>query len=228
MDKTRVLLVDDQVLFVQSLKIVIESLADDLTVCGIALNGEEAIAMANTHHPDLILMDIRMPVVDGVEAAREILRQHPSILIIMLTTFDDDEYVAHAIDIGAVGYLLKDRPPDSLIAAMYAVLKGGTLITPAIAKRVIRSYREPRDKRNGEDSQWDSILTKREIQLLERLSSGLSNKEISGEMNLAEQTVKNYISLIYSKIGIHSRYSLILKAKTYFEGQKDISGNAAE
>lgn len=146
----------------------------------------------------------------------------------MLTTFDDDEYVAHAIDIGAVGYLLKDRPPDSLIAAMYAVLKGGTLITPTIAKRVIRSYREPRDKRNNEDSHWDSILTKREIQLLERLSNGLNNKDISSEMNIAEQTVKNYISVIYSKIGIHSRYNLILKAKTYFEGQKDGSENAPD
>ncbi len=216
MSNIKILLADDQVLFVQSLKIVIESLGEDLQICGIAENGQQAIELAAKLKPDLILMDIRMPVLDGVQAAREILKNQPEILIIVLTTFDDDAYVTEAIDIGAVGYLLKDRPPEHLLAAIRAVLKGGTLIAPRIARRVIRSSKEQHQKDEEDTHNWEEILTPRELKLLELLSKGLTNKEISAEMNIAEQTVKNYASVIYSKIGIHSRYNLIVKAKDYF------------
>ena len=216
MGKTKILLVDDQVLFVQSLKIVIENLEKELCVCGIALNGKDAIKLADTLQPNLILMDIRMPVIDGVEAAKEILKNHPKMRIIMLTTFDDDAYVTEAIDIGAAGYLLKDRPPEHLIAAMHAVMEGGTLITPKIARRFIKSTTGRYIDEDSEYNKWNEILTSREIQLLELISKGYSNKEIAEEMNVAEQTVKNYTSMLYSKIGIHSRYNLIAKAKKYF------------
>jgi len=130
MAEIQVLLVDDQVLFVQSLRTVLNTVAADIHVCGIALNGKEAVDFVSRQRPDVILMDVRMPVMDGVEATRIIHKEHPDISIMMLTTFDDDSYVVEALNEGAVGYILKDVPPEELIIAVRAIYSGKIIISP--------------------------------------------------------------------------------------------------
>ena len=136
MKKIRLLLVDDQVLFVESLKSVLETKMDDIEVVGIARNGEQAIEAVEKHVPDIVLMDVRMPVMDGVEATRRVHDKYPDVRILVLTTFDEDKYVMDAIRHGALGYLLKDIPPSELIAAIRAVNEGASLVSPALLTKI--------------------------------------------------------------------------------------------
>jgi DNA-binding NarL/FixJ family response regulator len=209
MEKTRLLLVDDQLLFAENLKTVLELRANDMTVLGIAKDGKEAVRMADTLAPDLILMDVRMPVMDGVEAAKIIREAHPQILILMLTTFDDDEYVSNALHHGAAGYLLKDIPPAELISAIRAVMAGNVLISQQVAQRLVeQAYHTQQNKKGPDDDSrpgWLRDLTEREKSILKLISRGCNNSEIAEQLNLAEQTVKNYVSVIYSKLGINDR-----------------------
>ncbi|ORC35974.1 hypothetical protein B4O97_07855 [Marispirochaeta aestuarii] len=210
MDSIRVLMVDDQLLFVESLKAVIETRADDISIVGIASDGNEAITMAEHFRPDVILMDVRMPSLDGVKATRIIHERFPDIQVMMLTTFDDDEYVCEALSCGAVGYLLKDIPPSEVIASIRAVKEGSVLISASVASKIIRiissSHIKEEHEKNSEklpDELKD--LSHREREVLVLLSKGLNNKEIADRLFLAEQSVKNLVSVIYSKIGTHSR-----------------------
>ena len=204
MSRVRVLLADDQVLFVESLKTVIEQLAGDIEVVGIARNGRESVHAVETAAPDVVVMDVRMPVMDGVKATAEILARHPGVRIIMLTTFEDDEYVKDALELGAAGYLLKDIPPAELVAAIRAVHGGAILIAPQVAKALIRkAYTAPEGQAVTPD--WMLELSRREREILERVARGMSNKEIASELCIAEQTVRNHISTIYSKMGVSDR-----------------------
>jgi DNA-binding NarL/FixJ family response regulator len=219
MNKIRVLLVDDQVLFAESLKRVIERLAKNVTVDGIALNGEEGIAAATRYRPDVVLMDMRLPTIDGVQATREILLRLPTTKVIMLTTYDDDEYVQAALQAGAVGYLLKDIPPEQLVSAIGAISDGAFLISPAIAERLVRQVLQQRQVQrvapSGERDVpvWLAQLSRREKEILRFIAHGLSNREIAEALFIAEQTVKNHVSSIYSKIGENDRYRVIKKIK---------------
>ncbi|MBA7589692.1 Transcriptional regulatory protein LnrK [subsurface metagenome] len=211
MDTIKVLLVDDQILFVESLKTVLETRTKDIKVIGIAHDGREAVQKVEKEHPHIVLMDVRMPNMDGVEATRVIKNKFPETHVMMLTTFDDDDFVHDALYHGAVGYLLKDIPPDELITAMRAVNEGAVLISQTVAAKLVQQFYRP-GKRKGDHSKnitqtppWLSSLSKREKEVLSLLSRGLNNKEIAEHMFIAEQTVKNHVSIIYSKIGVQER-----------------------
>ncbi|MBN1409856.1 MAG: response regulator transcription factor [Spirochaetales bacterium] len=206
MDKIRILLADDQTLFVESLKTVLEIRAGDIEVAGIARNGEEAVAMALELKPDVILMDVRMPVMDGVMATKEIHGRQPETHIIMLTTFNDDEYVLNALHYGAAGYLLKDIPPGDVISAIRAVNEGHVLIAQHVAAKLVdHAYGLKKPEPEGGTGDKLKSLTEREKTILKLISEGHNNSEIAARLYLAEQTVKNYVSVLYSKLGISGR-----------------------
>jgi DNA-binding NarL/FixJ family response regulator len=205
----RILIADDQALFAEGLKTILESRAPDIIVAGIAKNGQEAISLAEELQPDIILMDVRMPLLDGVEATKAIHRKNPGQKIVMLTTFPDDEYVQFSLSNGAIGYLLKNRPPVELIASIRAVMGGILQIDPAVSESLIK-----RDNADGHHDDDDFIrylnsLTKREREVLRLLVNANDNRQIAEKLAIAEQTVKNYISIIYGKLGITNRIEIM-------------------
>ncbi|HCM28698.1 MAG: hypothetical protein A2Z99_05565 [Treponema sp. GWB1_62_6] len=209
----RLLLVDDQVLFAESLKTVIELKAKDIRVVGIAKGGEEAIALAEREHPHIILMDVRMPGMDGVQATRLIHEAHPQIIIMMLTTFDDDEYIYEAFNYGATGYLLKDIPINELMTSLRAVKEGSILISPRVATKLVKNapsmHRFPDAPAADKKPEWLESLGKREREILIYIAKGYDNPHIAAELFISEQTVKNYVSGIYLKLGEHNRMKVM-------------------
>ncbi len=211
----RIIIADDHVLFADSLKIVISMRARDMEVAGIAYDGQEAIDLVEKLAPDIVLMDVRMPKIDGVEATRIIRERHSSVKIMMLTTFNDDKYVYEAMRNGAEAYLLKDISPDELIASIRATLNGTILISPAVASKVISqgyaaSQHGSQDKAQ-EQATPRYFFSERERQILKLIADGLDNRSIAETLFLAEQTVKNRISDIYSRLGVHNRVQAIRK-----------------
>ncbi len=203
------LLVDDQILFVESLRIVITERARDMRVVDIALDGSQAVAKAELHRPDLILMDVRMEGMDGVQATRIIHRLHPEIRIVMLTTFGDDDYVKDALKCGACGYLLKNMPPDELIETVRGIRRGVTNLATPLARRLVGASQP------GEPDVPAERLTKRENEILGLLLAAHDNHEIARELGLSEQTVRNHIHAVYEKTGVSGRMQLI---KRYLSG----------
>ncbi len=212
----RLLLVDDQVLFAESLRTVIELKARDIHVVGIATGGEEAIALTDRENPHIILMDVRMPGMDGVQATKLIHEAHPHIIIMMLTTFDDDEYIYEAFNYGATGYLLKDIPINELMTSLRAVKEGSVLISPRVATKLVKNapsmYRLPDAPHADEKPSWLDSLGKREREILIYIAKGYDNPHISAELFISEQTVKNYVSGIYVKLGEHNRMKVMQTA----------------
>ncbi|MBN2551495.1 MAG: response regulator transcription factor [Spirochaetales bacterium] len=205
-EKIRLLLVDDQLLFLESLQTVIKTTAEDLEVVGIAANGQTAIDLALETKPDIILMDVRMPDISGVECTRIIKEHLPAVHIMMLTTFDDDEYVLQALSLGAVGYILKDVHTGYLINAIRSVHKGGVLIAPKVARKLVAKLNPAGEGQAASARQTIlETLSSREQEVLQQIAKGYSNKEIAQNLFIAEQTVKNYVSVIYSKLGVHDR-----------------------
>lgn len=214
MEKIKILLVDDQILFIESLKSVIETIADDITVTGIAHNGKEALACIEKTLPDIVLLDVRMPVMDGVETVKNIHSLYPEIKVMMLTTFDDDEYVHEALKYGAAGYMLKDVPPDNLIDSIRAIKAGTIQMSPQIMIKLIEfSEGEPFPKHAKDSLKNIDKLSRREQEILYLLSKGLDNIQIGERLFIAEQTVKNHVSRIYFKLKIHDRKSAANLAK---------------
>jgi DNA-binding NarL/FixJ family response regulator len=197
MKKIQLLLADDQLLFVKGLSEIIRSQTDDLRVVGVAYNGREAVTLADELSPDVVLMDVRMPEMDGVEATKQIHDMHPEIRIMMLTTFDDDDYVQNALEHGASGYVLKDIAPDDLIADIRALAHGATLVSRTIGVRLA--------KLSGSAPAWVSELNPHQRRIAKLIGEGYDNKRIADIVFLAEQTVRNYASIIYDKIGVHDR-----------------------
>ncbi|WP_455383671.1 response regulator transcription factor [Salinispira pacifica] len=224
MDRIRVLLVDDQTLFAESLKGVLDARYPELHVVGIAHDGRNAIECVRELVPDVILMDVRMPVMDGVEATGAIHTEYPAIRIIMLTTFDDDEYVQEAISRGAMGYVLKNIPIQDLVDSIRVVREGAFLMTESVASRLVHRFVEPaRAEDNGGKAlpAWFKSLTRREKEILFLIAKGCDNKEIADRLCLAEQTTRNHVSVIYSKLGVHDRANAI---KAIIESNLDFSG----
>lgn len=229
--KLKLLLVDDQVLFVQSLKRVIEGLESGIEVVGVLSDGAAAVEFVLHTEVDTILMDVRMPKMDGVEATRLIHEKTPHIQIIMLTTFDDDEYVHAAIRHGAVGFLLKDMPPQDLVKCIQVIDRGAFLLSPSVAEKLAispmqesSSHPERAEANDSEMPRWYAGLSAREKEILRFISQGYNNREIADAMFIAYQTVRNHVSMIYSKLGMHDRIKLMDEARRYYRNRKQGHG----
>lgn len=214
METVRIILVDDQKLFVESLKSVIEARSEHIEVVGIGYNGKEAVDLVKKLRPHIVLMDVRMPGMDGVEATQIICKTYPETQVVMLTTYDDEVYVHDAMSKGAVGYLLKETQPSNLIMSILAVKEGSVLISPAIAKKLVKQLDNPlRPSSSTEQTlqkSWLDDLTRREKEVLLLLAQGYNNKAIAEKLFVEEQTIRNHVSMIYSKIGIHDRIEVML------------------
>ena len=208
----RILIVDDQCLFRESLHAYL-AMQTDYEVVGEACNGEEALRLAGKLKPDVVLMDVRMPVVDGVEATRLLHETHPACRVIMLTTFDDDEYVFDALRNGAAGYLLKDAPAERLFEAVKAVARGESFIQPAIQAKVVAEFARMAQQMPSKQTVLVEPLSPREREILRLLAGGASNREIAARLFIAEGTVKNHVTNILGKMGVADRTQAAIKAK---------------
>jgi DNA-binding NarL/FixJ family response regulator len=207
----KVLVVDDQELITASLAIVLGG-ETDFDIVGTAENGKRAIELAEMFSPDVVLMDIHMPIMNGVEATTYIKREFPGVKVMILTTFEELSYVRDALAAGAEGYLLKAIHPKDLAAGIRLVHHGGTLITQEIAKQLISQWIHPSEKEE-KITKSNFGLTDREIEVINELANGLTNREIARKFFLTEGTVKNYISNIYSKLDVTGRHKAVFKAK---------------
>ncbi|MBF2014699.1 MAG: response regulator transcription factor [Rivularia sp. T60_A2020_040] len=209
-----VLLVDDQHLIRQGLKTLLE-LEADLEVVGEAANGKEAVEFVETLQPNVILMDIRMPLMDGVAATREIKEKFPQIKILVLTTFDDDEYIKAALQNGAMGYLLKDTPSEELAVAIRAVHRGYTQLGPGIVKKLLTQF--PTDTLTQSSSPPPTLteLTKREKEVLRLIATGASNREIAQQLYISEGTVKNHVTNILNRLELRDRTQAAIFANSF-------------
>jgi len=214
--RIRVLIADDQDLFVAGIEIMLKGPGkDDFAVVGTATNGLEAVTMTGRTRPDIVLMDVRMPVMDGVEATKAIREKYPDVKILILTTFDDDNYVLDALNNGALGYVLKNVSPDDLLMSIKAVYNGSFLVSPSIGYKLVRHAEEGAHASDTASSQYQGelnylmscfeSLTTREAEILNLLVADNDNREIAEKLFLAEQTVKNRISAIYAKLGVTDR-----------------------
>ena len=198
----RVLIADDQALVRGAFRMMLDA-EPDIEVIGEASDGRAAIEQARLHKPDLVLMDVRMPAMDGIEATRRLLAGSAAPRVLMLTTFDLDEYVYEAMKAGASGFMLKNAPPDELAAAVRTVALGDALLSPAITRRLIESYvKRPRP---GTTPEQLSELTARELEVLRHVALGLSNAEIARVLILGETTVKTHVNRILTKLGLRDR-----------------------
>lgn len=205
----RVLIVDDQTLIRDGLVTICERLPD-VDVVGTASDGEEAVRQAAEHQPDVVLMDLRMPRMDGVEATQRIRERQPSVQVVVLTTFSDDESVTAAIGAGAIGYLTKDAGRDDIRRAIEAAAQGQALLDPAVYARIMQlAQRQPAGP--AEDALPDG-LTVREAEVLAHIARGLSNQEIAGTLFLSEATVKTHINRIFAKTQSRDRAQAVAYA----------------
>ena len=218
----RVLIADDQSMVRAGFRRLLSS-EEGIEVVAEAGNGKEAIEKAARFHPTVILMDIRMPELDGLEATRRILAADPAARVLILTTFDLDEYVYEALTAGASGFVLKDDPPEQLIAAVRTVAAGDALLSPAVTKRVIKQFvRVPRPEPPRELHE----LTAREREILRLIAGGLSNAEIGGQLYISETTVKTHVTHIFQKLGLRDRVQAVVLAYQtgLFEGETGAPG----
>jgi DNA-binding NarL/FixJ family response regulator len=204
----RILLVDDQDLFRQGLAALLE-LEEDLTIVAQASNGNAAIAQAAATQPDVILMDIRMPVCDGITATTAIHQQFPWMRILVLTTFDEDEYIWQSLQAGASGYLLKSTPSGQLATAIRTLYQGHSQLGPTIASKVFAQINQPTTAPIDSDYRFSD----RESEILGLLGKGLNNREIAQQLYLTEGTVKNHISRILAEMGMRDRTQVALWAQ---------------
>lgn len=212
MTPIRVLLVDDQPLFREGVHTLL-SLQPDLEVVGEAGNGEEALRLAARLRPNVILMDLQMPVLDGVEATRRLRLTQPDCRVIALTTFDDDEYVFEGLRAGAIGYLLKDTPSVKLLEAIRAAARGESFLQPSIAAKVVAEFSRLADQAPARPQPLAEPLSEREHDILRLVVTGASNKEIAAALVITEGTVKNHLTNILAKLGVRDRTQAALKAK---------------
>jgi DNA-binding NarL/FixJ family response regulator len=209
-----VLLADDQPLLRRGFRMILET-EDDLTVVGEAGNGEEAVDLAGQHTPDVVLMDIQMPGTDGIEATRRITAAGPLPKVLILTTFDLDEYAFGALRAGASGFLLKDVRPAELVAAIRTVAAGDAVISPRVTRRLLEEYAQVLPLSPGQREQQYpqlSTLTEREREVLIAVARGLSNTEIAASLFVSEATVKSHVGRILSKLELRDRVQVVVLA----------------
>jgi len=206
MQTIKVLIVDDHTVVRDGLTTILGR-EKDFTVVGEAKDGLEAVDRARELRPDVILMDLRMPELDGVEAMRHIAAENSEVKFIVLTTYDSDEYIFHAIEAGAKGYLLKDASRDDLFNAVRAVHRGESLIQPGVAAKVLDRFAQL--SRQATDTE---VLSGREIEVLQLMARGAANKEIATSLSLSESTVKTHIANIFGKLGVNDRTKAVTQA----------------
>jgi DNA-binding NarL/FixJ family response regulator len=208
----RILIVDDQTLFREGLHTLL-SVQTDLQVVGEARHGEEALRLAAVLNPDIILMDLHMPILDGVAATRRLKSTHPAIKVLVLTTFDDDEDVFEGLRAGAVGYLLKDVPSEQLVEAIRGVARGESFLEPSLVNKIIAEFARLSPQRPSSSQPLMEPLSERELDILRLLGQGASNKEIADHLVITVGTVKNHLTSILSKLGVRDRTQAALKAR---------------
>jgi DNA-binding NarL/FixJ family response regulator len=210
----RVVVADDQALVRGGFRVLVDSAAD-LQVVGEASNGEQAVELARAERPDVILMDIRMPVMDGLEATRRIMAADPDtdhdVRVLVLTTFDLDEYVFAALKAGASGFLLKDTPPADLLTGIRTIAAGDALLSPSVTKHLIEEFVRRPDRSAGPPAQLDG-LTDRELQVLSLVARGWSNAEIADRLHITPATAKTHLSRLLMKLAARDRAQLIVLA----------------
>jgi DNA-binding NarL/FixJ family response regulator len=211
MDKINVLIADDHVLFRRGIHKMLEA-EEDMCVVGEASNGQEAVEQARALMPDVILMDIKMPDLDGVEATRMLHCEMPHVGIIFCTMFEDDEFVFAGLKAGGRGYILKESDPETMLRAIRAVAHGESLLSPTVAQKVLRQFAALPGETPAGRPPWCDDLTEREREVLSLIGQGHSNKEIAGQLCLSEKTVKNHIANIFSKLHISDRTQAVLYA----------------
>jgi DNA-binding NarL/FixJ family response regulator len=203
----RVLTADDQALIRNALRTILER-EPDLEVVAEAVDGNEAIAATRQHRPDVVLMDVRMPGRDGIEATRTLVAEPDPPKVLMLTTFDLDEYVHSCLRAGASGFLLKDTQPAAIVAAVRAAHAGDATLSPAVTRRLIASYVQA----PSPDATLPAALTEREIDVLRAIARGLSNAEVARELYVGETTVKTHVTAILAKLGVRDRLQAVIAA----------------
>jgi DNA-binding NarL/FixJ family response regulator len=198
------MVVDDESLVRSGLRLLLET-TDDIVVVAEARDGNEAVATSRRQPLDVVLMDVRMPGLDGLSAAAQLFQLPSRPMVIMLTTFDEDEYVQAALRAGAVGFLLKDSPPRDLIEAVRTVAAGNAMLAPTVIRRLISSFAELSPSQAEHARERLDVLTGRERQVVLSVASGLSNAEIARKLDMAESTVKAHVSISLSKLGMSNR-----------------------
>lgn len=207
----KLLICEDQTLMRQGL-VTILGLEPGLTVVGEAADGAEAVAQVRALHPDIVLMDVQMPGMDGIEATRLITAAYPDTRVIILTTFDYEEYVFEGVKAGAMGYMLKDSPAPDLIHTIRRVHEGERFIQPAVASKLLFEFAQGARRGSGADYE---PLSERETDIIRRLAQGMSNREVADDLALAEGTVKNYVSTILGKLHAANRVQAINLARQH-------------
>lgn len=211
----RILLVDDDPLLRLGFRLVLES-QPDLSVVGEAADGAAAVRRTAELDPDVVVMDVRMPGMDGIEATREIVREHGRSRVLILTTFDIDEYAFPGLRAGASGFLLKNVPPDDLLSAIRAVASGDAVVAPSVTRRLLDAMADRLPDAGGSPASGADgrlgKLTERELEVLMKVANGLSNAEIAEELTLSEGTVKTHVGRILNKLGLRDRVQAVVLA----------------
>ncbi|TMC10642.1 MAG: response regulator transcription factor [Chloroflexi bacterium] len=202
----RTLIADDQTLFRVGLARLLEE-DDRVEIVGQAGDGAEAVKLAGSLKPDVVLMDLKMPNLDGIEATRQIAAAYPGVKVLLLTTFEADNHVIQALKAGASGYILKDSRPDSIVSSLLAVMAGERVMASAVANRVLEMLTGTTTPKEFYDG-----LTGREVEILKLLASGMANKQIAYKLKISEKTVRNHVSNMYEKLNIYDRSQAVLYA----------------
>jgi DNA-binding NarL/FixJ family response regulator len=202
----RVLIADDQTLFRSGLARLLD-VDDRVSVVGEAVDGADAVKLALSLKPDVVLMDIKMPNLDGIEATRRIISENPKIKVLMLTTFEADNHVIQALKAGASGYVLKDSQAGAIVSSVLAVVAGERVMASAVANRVLEMLTGATTPKEFYDG-----LTAREVEILKMLATGMANKQIAYKLGISEKTVRNHVSNMYEKLGIYDRAQAVLYA----------------
>ena len=207
----RVLICDDQEVVCEGLRVILNSAAG-IEVAGVAYDGAAALDLIPTAKPDLVLMDLKMPGLNGIQATRLIHQQYPEIRVLVLTTYDGDEWVLDAIRSGAAGYLLKDSPREALIAAIKGTIDGKTHVDPGVAGTLLAQIARTA---NPPTTSLTADLSERELEVLRHLARGLTNLDIADRLHLSEGTIRNYVSAVFTKLGVSDRTQAAVIALRY-------------
>jgi DNA-binding NarL/FixJ family response regulator len=208
----RILLVDDQTMFRDGMRVLL-STQPDFQIVGEAADGEQAIRKTAALHPDVVLMDLRMPVLDGAAATRRLRAAQPDVRVIVLTTFDEDAAIFDGLRAGATGYLLKDAPTEKLYEAIRAAARGESFLQPSVASRVVAEFARLSERSPDSSQALVDPLSTRELEILRLLAGGATNREIALQLFIAEGTVKNHVTNIFSKLDVTDRTRAAIKAR---------------